>query len=174
MLLGLHVVTSNLTAGAHYIEQEFVACASTCILATAGSASCTQLWQRSHSKSRYADVDRLHTVQLVKPMVRTENSPEDKEKEEQYEHNHQNQVWYNLWLHVLLIVWCIITGFKLYFSSRGHSGIQAAGLQACSTSSTVVLWMQKRASITSPRQTSRRAYKNLPSKLPPRTPHCQP
>ena len=85
-------------------------------------------------------------------MIRTGNSPEDKKKKEQYENNQQDQVWYNLWLHVLLIIWCVIPGFKLDFSSRGQSGVKAASLQACSTYSKVVLLVQQPVSISVPRQ----------------------
>ena len=123
--------------------------------------------QAAHSRSNAVTADRailtLGWTQYssVRSVVRIENSPENKEKKEQYEHNQQNQVWYNLWLHVLLIVWCVVTSFKLDFSSRGHSGIKAAGLQACRYPSKVVLWMQKHVSITFPIQPSRKAAQEL-------------
>lgn len=94
------------------------------------------VWQSRSSKQNFYIFKVTGSLdKWRKAKTRVKSSPKHKEKEEEYENNQQNQVWYHLGLQVLLVVWCAIPRFKLDVSSRGHSGIKTAGLQACSTSS---------------------------------------
>lgn len=130
VLLALCADASSIECAACFVLQETRhACVHTC-------GSCIQFGisgpanRVSHIFEVIASLDRWHETQ-----TKIESSPKHKEKKEEYEHNQQSQVWYNLGLQVLLVVWCAISCFKLNLSSRGHSGIKTAGLQTCSTSS---------------------------------------